>query len=656
MCLSGHAGGIDPATSQGLYFRDLRLVSRLEVETPGGDGSLLASRRVGSAVAHQVFAAATDRDGSPTALLWRRREVHAGAMVDRYRVEAYEEPLSVLQLTVRLESDFLPAIKDAGQRPQAAALTEVGSGWEAHHGRYGLRIDIDGPAPTAAAGVFSWHLPPIEPGSPIDVQLTVTALEDGQRASNAVRSAAVAPPPTLAMATGPLRWRASVASAVADVAALRMHVPELDVTFVAAGAPWFMALFGRDTLLTGWESLIGGVGSALEVLTALARFQGQSVDRTTGEEPGKILHELRVGGVDMFGLKAGRPYFGTVDASPLFVMLLAEVYRWGGDRDRVAELLPAARAALEWCVTSGDRDGDGYVEYAGDAALVNQGWKDSRDSMVHADGLRARGPIALSEVQAYVHAALLGLARLERDLGDEASSIALEVRAADLRTRFHRDFWLPGEQLVAMALDGDKRPLAVASSNMGHCLWAGILDDPVADVVATRLDEVDLRARWGLRTLSSRARAYNPLGYHLGTIWPHDAAIGAAGLRRYGHAEAALRATESLLGAAEHFEWRLPELFGGLDGDLPYPVPYPVACSPQAWSAAAPLLLLRTVLGIDPDVPAGRVAVAPALPDGVVLEVTGIPLGREMLAVRASGRAVQVLEAPAGIEFVDRIT
>lgn len=273
--------------------------------------------------------------------------------------------------------------------------------------------------------------------------------------------------------------------------------------------------------------------------------------------------------------------------------------------------------------------------------------------MVHADGSLASGPIALSEVQAYTHAALLALAELEQRIGDGRRVDRLSALADDLRARFETTFWLPEDGIVAMALDGQKRPLRVPSSNMGHCLWAGVLRPDVAHAVAERLSRPDLLTRWGLRTLSSEAVAYNPLGYHLGSIWPHDTALAAAGAMRHGHTDLAIRLVEALLRVAERSGWRLPELYGGLDdAAIDDVVPYPVASSPQAWSAAVPLLLLRVMLGVHPDVPAGRVALTPAFTASAGLTVRGIPLGAGHLDVAVEGARVDVLQAPAGLSIV----
>lgn len=636
-----------------MYHRDRRVLSSLELVVDGSAPPLLTARRDGSGVSHRVHALAVDPFGSPTALLRVRREVRHGAVREEYTVDVFAGALRGGELAVSVAADFadLQTQKHAVPHRPDVPFAAGDGGWAAQDGDAGVALHVEGPAPRFTGGTLAWTLD-AEPGRRWQATLVITPRDGARPPGSGAR-----PGLDLRVST-PLRsWERSAASAVADLEALRIDAPALELSYLGAGAPWFMALFGRDTLLTGWESLITGTDLALDVLESLARYQGRTADERTGEQPGRILHELRTGGTGVFGLPPGRPYYRTVDASPLFVMLLGEAHRWGADPARVTALLPAARAALAWCTEHGDLDGDGFVEYAGDPeGLANQGWKDSGDAMVHADGRLAAPPIALAEVQAYLVAAHRALATLEDRLGDPARAPALRTAADRLQAAFQEAFWIPDHDLLAMALDGDKRPLAVSSSNPGHCLWAEALDPEVGSRVAARLARPDLRAAWGLRTLASSEAAYNPLGYHLGSIWPHDAAIGAAGLMRYGHVEAARQVTGGLLAAAEHFGWRLPELFGGLDVDeVPYPVPYPVACSPQAWSAAAPLLLLRTALRLDPDVPDGRVFLAPVLTEGAEVVVRGVPLGGGTLSVRVRRDEVEVLSRPAGVEVVTAV-
>jgi len=388
----------------------------------------------------------------------------------------------------------------------------------------------------------------------------------------------------------------------------------------------------------------------------LARFQGAEVDPRSEEEPGRILHEMRFGEAPSLALGGGSIYYGTADATPLFVMLLGELRRWGLARELVEELLPNARRAIEWIEQFGDRDGDGYVEYlrATDRGLANQGWKDSWDGVRYHDGRVAVAPIALCEVQAYVYGAYLAWAHFAHERGDTATYERYRARAAALKERFNQDFWLEERGWLAMGLDADKQPIDALASNMGHCLWTGILDEDKAAQVAQWLLSPELFTGWGVRTLASSSGGYNPVSYHCGSVWPHDTAIIAAGLARYGHMDGALRLVAGLFDAAQSFGGLLPELFGGLDrSELPVPVAYPTSCSPQAWAAAAPLLCLRTLLRLDPWVPRGKTWVAPVLPEGVRrLAVRGIPLGGARVDVVVEDGTVEVTGAPPELEIV----
>jgi len=323
------------------------------------------------------------------------------------------------------------------------------------------------------------------------------------------------------------------------------------------------------------------------------------------QEPGKILHELRLGELTAFGERPHSPYFGTADATPLFLILLDEYHRWSGDDDLVRALEPNARAALAWIEDSGDADGDGFVEYAcrnPATGLVNQCWKDSWNSIQFADGTLARGPIATCELQGYVYDAQRRSARLAREMwGDPALAERLERRAAGLRASFRRDFWMPERGCHALALDGDKRQVDGLTSNIGHLLWSGLPDDGEAAATAERLLGEQLYSGWGVRTLGTREAGYNPLGYHTGTVWPHENSLIAAGLARYGYREAATTIASAILDAAPYFEHRLPEVFAGYPASVTsVPVAFPTASRPQAWAAGAPLMLLTTLLDLHP--------------------------------------------------------
>ena len=651
-CISDRNGVIHPATWQGVYHRDVRVLSLLAVTAAGRRPPLLAAHRNGASAAVLVHVLDADEHGSPTAVLTRRREVTAAEVREHFDVQVFDSDPYTVDLAVDLGCDFAP-LRSSGHEVSLRPTVPFQGGdsdgqLRAEAGRMAVTVSADGDAVVAADRV-SWTVHAAA-DAPWAASLLIRPTLDGVAGAEAPAVASA-----LHISSSDRRWTSATTSALADLDALRVHLPDLNLSYIGAGVPWFMALFGRDTLLAAFSSLVTGPEVALDVLGTLARHQGRGTDPITLEQPGRILHEMRTGGSEVFGVASGVPYFGSVDASPLFVILLAEVHRWGGPAVEVAALLPAARAALAWCSTHGDPDNDGFVEYSADAkGLHNQGWKDSGDAMVHADGSLASTPLALAEVQAYHYGALLGLAQLEARLGDAAAAPGLRRRAAALRAAFERDFWIADQGLVAMGLDAGKRPLAVASSNMGHCLWAGLLREEVAAAVALRLGEPDLLTRWGLRTLGTDERAYNPLGYHLGSVWPHDTAIAVAGLLRHGAADAAVQLVEGLLDACEAFGGRLPELFAGLDEkDTPFPVAYPVACSPQAWSAAAPLWLLRSVLRLEPDIPAGRVTIAPVLPDDTVVTMTGIGLGAAgTLDLRVRGHHVEVLSAPPGLQVV----
>jgi glycogen debranching enzyme len=417
-----------------------------------------------------------------------------------------------------------------------------------------------------------------------------------------------------------------------------------------------MTLFGRDSLIASWMALPLDSSLAVGTLQWLARLQGRSVDRDTEEEPGRIMHEIRFGTlrtpVDRSGV-----YYGSVDATPLFVMLLGEVQRWGLHPDAVASLLPAADAALRWVERYGDADGDGFVEYQRktEDGIANQGWKDSFDGVNFADGTIARTPVALAEVQGYVYAAYLARSELARAAGQEALAAEWAARARRLKSAFNQRFWLPDRGYYAVGLDADKRPIDALASNMGHCLWTGIVDDDKAAAVAGRLMSPEMFSGFGIRTLASSMAAYNPMSYHNGSVWPHDSALCAAGLMRYGFVDAAQRIALGLLAATNGFGGRLPELFCGFDrAEYPAPVAYPTSCTPQAWAAATPIQLLRTLLRFDPSVPSGKLHVAPALPDEFgALHVRGLRVASARITLDVDAGQVTATNLPPGLDLVD---
>jgi glycogen debranching enzyme len=397
----------------------------------------------------------------------------------------------------------------------------------------------------------------------------------------------------------------------------------------AAGLPWFMTMFGRDSILTSLQSLPFTPELAATTLIVLGERQGTRFDDFRDEDPGRILHEMRYGEMTAFEERPHSPYFGTADATPLYVVLLDEYERWTGDSKLVRELEFEARAALRWIDESADLQGNGYISYRRrneDTGLENQCWKDSWDSISYRDGTLPGFPRATCELQGYAYDAKVRGARLAREIWrDAALAQRLERDAADLKRRFNQDFWVADGEYFALALDADGRQVDALASNNGHLLWSGIVDKSKARPVARHLLGPRLWSGWGVRTLAEGEGRYNPIGYHVGTVWPFDNSFIAWGLRRYGFKEEAARVAAGILEAAEFFDGRLPEAFGGYTRQMTrYPVQYPTACSPQAWSTGAPLLLMRTMLGLEPT--GEHLLVDPALPLRIGhLELLDIP-------------------------------
>jgi glycogen debranching enzyme len=406
-----------------------------------------------------------------------------------------------------------------------------------------------------------------------------------------------------------------------DLAALRFSPPLMGYrSLPAAGLPWFMTMFGRDSILTSLQALPFTPELAATTLRALADWQGTVVDDFRDEDPGRILHEMRYGELTAFEERPHSPYYGSADATPLFVVLLDEYERWTGDRRLVHELEYEARAALNWIDEYADLMGNGYISYQRrntKTGLENQCWKDSWDSISYRDGRLAGFPRATCELQGYAYDAKMRAARLAREVWkDPEFASQLEKQAADLKRRFNRDFWIAEREYFALALDSDGKQVDALSSNIGHLLWSGIVEKPKAKAIARHLLGPRLFSGWGVRTLGTGEGRYNPIGYHVGTVWPFDNSFIAWGLRRYGFKEEAARIAAGILEAADFFDGRLPEAFGGYERTLTrYPVQYPTACSPQAWSTGAPLLLLRTMLGLEPV--GDLLVVDPALPVGI---------------------------------------
>ena len=672
-CLSGRSGDIRPGGAHGLFFLDTRLLSQLELSVDG-----LAPEPLTVAVA-EPFAAtyvlrtspAPGRADSPL-LIVRRRYVGRGMREDM-EVRNFGPVAVELRLELLVNVDFadlfevkegriLSAGADTFRADQVITYSRTRDGAERS-----VTIEASGD-PALGAGAIVWDVvvpargrwetclqvttalgaEPVPPryrcGEPVEAAAPHTRLSAWRHAA-----------PTVTTDHAPLA--VAVRQSVEDLGSLRIFDPEHpERAVIAAGAPWFMTLFGRDSILTAHMALLVDPDLALGVVETLAAFQGKQENPATEEEPGRILHEVRFGQAESLALGGGQIYYGTVDATPLFVMLLGELRRWGLGADVVDRLMPHVDRAMDWIRDYGDRDGDGYVEYqrATEHGLLNQGWKDSWDGVPFAGGGYAEPPVALCEVQGYVYAAYVARAHFADEAGDVATATACRERAATLKEAFNRDFWLPERGWYALALDRDKRPVDALASNMGHCLWTGIVDEAHAAQVAQHLTGDELFSGWGVRTLGRTMDAYNPLSYHCGSVWPHDNALAVAGLVRYGFVEQAHRLMLGLLGAATHYDGRLPELFAGLGRDeVPAPVAYPTSCSPQAWAAATPLLFLRSLLRLDPWLPHGKVWLAPSLPAEIrELTVRGIPLGDARITVHVGDGVVSLDGVPPELQVV----
>ena len=407
-----------------------------------------------------------------------------------------------------------------------------------------------------------------------------------------------------------------------DLVALRIEARRGDtpVLLPAAGLPWFLTLFGRDTLITAYQTACFGPTLARGALLALATLQGTERNDFKDEEPGKILHEIRVGELTRLHVKPHDPYYGTADATQLWLILLSEYWRWTRDDEFVVSLRDNVLRALDWIDHYGDRDGDGYVEYAtrSPQGLGNQCWRDSWAGVQFADGTLPTLPIATAEIQGHVYDAKLRVAELaEGPLGDPTLAARLRTDAAELQTRFDHDFWVDARGgYYAIGLDADKRQIDSLTSNIGQLLWTGIVPEARAPMLARQLMSDALFSGWGVRTLSTHDHGYNPIGYHTGTVWPHDNSLIAYGLSKYGFRDEANRIALALLDAAAFSNHRLPEAFSGYDrAAAKFPIPYPTACSPQAWATGAPLLFVRAMLGLEAR--DGEVTLSPHVPESL---------------------------------------
>jgi glycogen debranching enzyme len=637
-CVSDDVGDFDGSSGLGLFYRDVRHLSGLRLGLGGARPIPLACWTQGSE-AEFALAAGVGPEGVGVV----RRRFLGGGMNEEIVLSNESSVAAEVRVELECAADFRDVFEVRGYR-RAAERGEISE--EAGDGRLRfayrrdgfrrgtvVRVEGEGIEPLAEPGRLSFDVH-LGPGEERAVRVSVV-LEEGDAEVRWSRPAPLygeAP----ALETDGEALRRSWERSVEDLEELSFDVGG-GLLVPAAGAPWYMALFGRDALITAYQTMILSPEPAKNALRALAGYQATTRDDFRDAEPGKILHELRQGELAFFGEVPHSPYYGTADATPLFLILLSEVWRWTADAGFVRELEGAARRALGWIFANSTR---GYVAYAtrSAAGLQNHGWKDSANSMLFREGTRAGGKIAPCEVQGYVYDAFLRTSRLAELVWDDAHLAGeLRAEAGDLRERFDRDFWMEDRGFYALALDGAGRRVDSMTSNAGHLLWSGIVPAQKARLVADRLMGEELFSGWGIRTMAAGEGGYDPDSYHNGSVWPHDNSLIARGLSRYGLREEANRVAASLLDAAPHFEDRLPEVFAGYSRkEAREPVELPRSCSPQAWAAGTVPLLVRAMLGGEPDLEGRRLLAAPVLPEGVSdLRLDGVPAFGERHTLRA---------------------
>lgn len=673
--LTDESGDIPPGSTDGcgLYTQDTRFLSRFELYINGVKPILLeSSAEAGCQAAFRLTNPHMEEDGRIQ--LWREsveiarhRFIQDGILYETIAYTNYNPKAVAFETSLSFAADFADMFIVRGFKSgRVGTVTGIDAQADriviGYDGADGIRrethIAWDMPADRVSPdGTVTFSLE-LQPRETRVIELTIAPAIGGSAPQVRPRSEALR-----LLEESYRNWEQNSTAVGSDLQIfgrlfdrgmhdLRMLLTDLGHgPFPVAGLPWYAVPFGRDSLIAALQMLPANPDVALGTLRTMAAYQGSKIDAWRDETPGKIMHEIRYGELANTNQIPFTPYYGSVDSTPLFIVLAVEYYRWTGNLDAIRELLPALEKALRWIDESGDLDGDGFVEYhsVSSGGIANQGWKDSGDSIVHDSGDLARSPIALVEVQGYVYLAKKGLAEIYRRLGRNDDADALERDAAELKRRFEQSFWMEDERFYAIALDRDKRQVRSVTSNPGHLLMTGLPDAGRAEQVARRLTANDLFSGYGIRTMSEQSAGYNPMSYHNGSVWPHDNSLCLIGMSRMGLTDQALMVVRGLMRAAEHFEYaRLPELFCGYPDTLGRPVPYPVACSPQAWAAGTPLVFLQVFLGLDPDVPGGVIRLKPALPEGMNrLTVRGMRIGSGRLSLtvtRRSGETIPHIE------------
>ncbi|MBD0292952.1 MAG: hypothetical protein ICV70_05200 [Jiangellaceae bacterium] len=677
-------GRITGAGPQGFFARNTRVLSRERITVNGREAVPFTTANVG-AHAQLSYAELADGDTMPPRGVYLMIEQFLGeGLRSRLTALSFADQVITAQLRIEVDSDFADIEEaESGQRRQHG---DVIARW--HPDTNELRLDyahpklrpatavqVHAPAPVSYTdrATFTVDLK-IEPHDAAAVNVLVEPILEGKRLA--------APPPTYMEPGDPAaRARATLTgevtrlsssnpdvavawqTAVEDLAALPLGEPP-GPTAPIAGLPIYQQIFGRDTLTASWQALLAGPTMLRDSLRLNAAHVGRRIDDWRDEEPGKLLHQARHGPLSLLGVDPFTGYYGDWATGPDFLVFLGQYLAWTGDLPTVRELIPVARQVVDWLNRYGDLDRDGFLEYhcRSSAGVKNQGWKDSDTAIVDEHGLVVDNPIAPSELQGYWYAALRHGALAFAAVGDRAFAAGLARRAATLRRRFHRAYWMPDHGCYAMALGPDHAQVRSVNSNDGHLLAAGIVPARLAPTVARRLFAPDMFSGWGVRTLSAHHPAYNPFSYHRGSVWPVEAGTIGIGLARYGCWTQLHRLAEATFAAAAMFEGhRLPEVIGGLPRDDAYPHPgvYPRACSPQAWSASAIIALVQALLALRPAAPVRTVLIDPHLPDWLPdLHLEGVHIGDAIIdltvrrtrggrvSVRSTGDRVAVVRQP----------
>lgn len=679
-------GGIVPPGQKGLFFRDTRLMSSWRVTAEGKPWTLLNAANEAYDVARLVLTnpkltTACGELGQHTLGLTISRTIGDG-LHDDLDLANYGMDEARFTLDVEIGSDFADFFEvKAHQTVQRGGITTVWSdNDQSLTNRYregefsrGLVVRVRNSTSRAAFANGKLAFPVRVPaGGRWHACLLYDLLDCGRRCDapagcpGAGASENVAHLERERRKITQLRSSCSAFDRIARQAADDMVALRLDVSdaggapIAAAGVPWFLSLFGRDSIIASLQYQLMDPEFSRGVLDRLGTLQANRMDDYRDAEPGKIAHELRHGELAFFGKIPHTPYYGTADATPLYLVLLHSAWRRTGDDDLLARHLATAERCLHWIDHYGDRDGDGFQEYQtrSSAGYENQGWKDAGDAILYPDGRPVKGPKALCELQGYVFDAWLRMAEIFGARGDGARAAELRRKAADLYRRFNETFWDEEAGFYALALDGDKQPVMSVASNPGHCLWSGIVPPDRARRVVDRLMQPDLWSGWGIRTLSSRHRAFNPFSYQNGSVWPHDNSIIALGMKRYGFIREMHRVSRAICDAASYFASnRLPELFAGIDrSEVPFPLRYVGANVPQAWATGAIFAIVQALIGFQPDAPRHRLGLDPALPDWLAeLEISNLRFaGRRLdLLLRHEGGITRFEVTggdPAGVE------